>query len=339
MNKIVVAAMPLLLIWTLVTSVGCDRRADEVKARVSWIAENLNKDLEGMRASTVAFVAEAAKLYSHLDQYDLSTQGMDVKEGGVFDTFAGNKFYYKTVEAGASVYASPLKPVDDRLKKAIKTILHLEGPLKASYEAHQDLLNASFFGVHEPSSIAILYPFQDVVSHLPPGLDLHVLEWYTRGLNSSGQSLWSKGPFVSLYGGWVEDLAAPVVVEGRTVGVQVMIVGMEMVKAKYITKEAEQVFLLGPDLTLVAANASAQKALGLRVLEDIDYVKQMKENSFAPAVYQLSDPGQTEGLRSVASKIHAGEASFEASVAGTDWRFFVGSVKETGFYVVGFLQK
>jgi hypothetical protein len=330
------------LVAVLILSLGlvsCDNRADLLRVKVTKIADSLSTSFTSIRESEEEFVKNASDVYSHLDRYDLSTNHMDVKDGGIFDTFEGNKYYYKTVKEGASFYVSPMKPVNGTIRRAVRAMQLVEKDFRDSYEKNSDLLTGNFFGVHEPTSIGMLYPWIDVISQLPPGIDFHIFEWYTRGLQSNGETIWAKGPFVSLLYGWVEDIAAPVKVAGKSIGAIVMPVGIDKVNVRYFKNEPENLFLLGHDLTLVAANAPARRALTLKVIEDVDYVKQMKENSFATAAYRLSDPNQPPLIQSVAKKIASGDKSFEETDGRSIWVFFVGDVKETGFYTVGFLKK
>ncbi len=334
--------LPTAVFWMLVLGsvlASCDNRADLLKAKVDKVAGSLSASFASIRESEEDFIKTASDVYSHLDRYNLSPKHMDVKDGGIFDTFEGNKYYYKTVKEGASFYVSPMKPMNDTIRRAVGAVQLLEQPFKKSYDKNSDLLTGNFFGVHAPTSIGMLYPWIDVVSQVPPGIDFHIFEWYTRGIQSTGETIWSKGPFVSLLYGWVEDIAAPVRVGGKSLGAIVMPVGIDKVNEKYFKNETENLFLLGHDLTLVAANSPARRALKLKVIEDIDYVKQMKENSFASTAYQLSDPNQSALIQAVAKKISSGEKSFEESEGGATWVFFVGDVKETGFYTVGFLKK
>lgn len=330
----------ILLVFCLVTAVSCDNRAQKTKVAVDAVAQGLSLGFASIRQTADAYIHQAGEVYANLDRYDLATDKMDTSAGGIFESFSGNKYYYKTVKEGAAFYSSPMKAVGDQIRREIRIMQQLEGSLEASFKKHTDLVALAFFGIHEPTSIAMLYPWVDVVSFLPPGLDFRVLEWYTRGLEASGRALWSKEPFISLYGGWVFDLSAPLAVDGKTKGVMVMTVHMKNVEEKFFKPETENLFLLGKELTLVVANEPARKALNLKVIEDVDYVKQMKENAFAPASYKLSDPSQSEGLRMVGTLIAEGKTVFDQTIEGVMWSFVVGEVAdETGFRVVGFYQK
>ncbi len=313
---------------------GCQNNG--VKTAAADVAAGVSNSLISVRESAQKFAVAAEHVYSHLDQYDLSTKGMDVKDGGIFDTFQNNTYYYKTKHEGASYYVSPMKPVNDVVRRAVKTMQYLEGDIQSSYEKNGDIMALAFFGVHQPQSVGILYPWVDVVSFLPPQLEIKAMEWYTRGLASNGEAKWSNGPFVSFYAGWIEDVAVPVRVDGAVTGVIVLAISLEKLKAKYFANRTENLLLLGPDLTVFVATPSARKALPIQVVEAFDYTKQLKMNTSPSEGYRLSDNTQPAGMADVARAIAAGQTTVEKRLGGKDWTFYSEEVKETHFYVVGF---
>jgi hypothetical protein len=316
---------------------GCQN--SDLKVKVAGVASQLSANLTSVRESAETFAKAAETVYGHLDRYNLSTKGMDVKDGGIFDTFQNNSYYFKTVKDGASYYASPMKPVDDTVRRPIRIMQQLEGDIKKAYDTNGDVMALAFFGVHEPMSLGMVYPWVDVVSFLPPKLQIKGMEWYTRGLSSTGPAKWSNGPFVSFYAGWIEDVAVPVIVNGGVQGVIVLATSLEKFRAKYFLPQTINLFMLGPDDTVFIANPAAKKALDLKVIEGFDYVKQLQNNSSPSDGFRLSDSSQPEGLPEVAKAIAAGKTEIEQRVAGKDWIFYVSPVPETGFRVVGFGQR
>jgi len=319
--------------WTLLLA-GCQN--SQLKTEVADVAAKMSANLVAVREAAQSFAAAAQNLYSHLDRVDLSTKGMDVRDGGVFDTFQNNTYYFKTLRKGASYYVSPMKPVDDTVRRAVRAMQHLEGDIQSSYEKNGDVMALAFFGVHEPMSVGMLYPWVDVISFLPPALQIRQMEWYQRGLASSGSARWSNGPFVSFYSGWIEDVAVPVLVDNQVRGVIVLATSLEKFKAKYFAGQPENLLLLGSDLTVFVANDAARKALPIKVVEDFDYTKQLKVNSSPSEGYHLSDDTQPSGLKALADAVTKGETQITETVAGKRWTFYVSLIKEPRFYVVGF---
>jgi hypothetical protein len=319
-----------------ITLAGCQ---GDLPTKVADVTSKLSANFSSVGQAAKKFAQSAEQVYANLDKYDLSPKGLDVKDGGIFDTFENNTYYYKTVAKGASYYASPMKPVDDTLRREIRILQQIEKPLEDAYVEDADTLAIAFYGVHQPTSIAMLIPWADVISFFPPNIDLRNLEWYQRGLKSHGEVRWAQKPFVSFYRGWVEDVAVPIFDKSDVRGVAVLAASLEKINTKYFAARTDDLVLLGPDLTPFAASPSARTDLPLQVAKDFDYTKQLKTNPPANDDYRLSAPQQPIGLQHVAAKIEAGQTSFEEEVEGHQYRFYVGTIKEPRFYVVGFVRE
>ncbi len=123
-------------LWAVAAAfiLGSCGQADLVRVKVDSIAQKLSDNLATVRTSEEEFVRAADEVYAKLDRQTLQTKGMDVKDGGVFDTFQGNTYYYKTAHEGASFYVSPMKPVDDGLRRQVRAMQLVEPLLKTAYE-------------------------------------------------------------------------------------------------------------------------------------------------------------------------------------------------------------
>lgn len=327
-----------LILFSFVLT-GCGLRFQATQKAVEKTASAINTDFENIRKAEETMVKQIEDVYANTNKLDLSINHMDVKDGGVFATFDKNLYYYNTNKGGVSYYCSPGKPVDNTIRREIRMMQYMEPYLEQAQKTDPDIISLAFYAIHKPTSIGMLYPWFDVVSIFPPGLQFTMFDWYNRGFQSSGAALWSKLPFVSLAAGWIIDVAAPVKMNGITKGATVLSIDLAKVNTKFIKKQKNNLMLLGPDLTLVAANNSAKNSLNLKIIEDIDYVQQMKENKFAADQYKLSDASQSPEMQAVASKILSGSKKFEQTINGKTYQFTVSDIKEVGFYLVGFTLK
>jgi hypothetical protein len=89
-------------------------------------------------------------------------------------------------------------------------------------------------------------------------------------------------------------------------------------------------------MTLMYLSDAARGALDLHVLEDFNYTRQMKENTFVPAQFKLSDSSQRPEIRALADMIMSGQDRFDLTIKGTMYRFYAAPVSETGYWLVGF---
>ncbi len=329
MLRILSSACLVLALSSCGTAVRESR--DEVKA----VAERMQSGFSAVRAAEDAMAAAIEAVYARGASLDLSVDGMDAKDGGIFATFEGGKYYYKTIKSGCSYYCSPMGKVTDEIRREIRTMGYFEGALQAAWDALPPYLSIVFYGVHEPTSIGVMAPWMDVVSLFPPALPFTVFEWYRRGLASPGPGLWAALPFADLGNGWVIDLAKPIKAAGKTKGVAVISVFMMKASDYYLGKAKTPLLLLASDSTLMGASPSARTAFALAPLEDTALLKQLSANSFAPASQRLSDPSRAPEIRALATRVLAGDSGFEATIGLSRWTVESARVPEIGFYLVG----
>ncbi|MGC4092684.1 MAG: hypothetical protein QM756_33350 [Polyangiaceae bacterium] len=317
---------------------SCHSERAELRKAVDGTAASIEAEMVGVRKALGALSAEIRDTYDKEATLDLTTSKLDAADGGPFKSFEDGKFYVKSERKGASFYVSPWKPDDEPLKRTLRFLLYTE-PALVRASTSSELLRMTFYGVHEPQSIAMLCPWFDTVSNFPPGLDLRNFEWYRRGLESSGRALWSAAPFTDLANGWVVDLAEPVISHGAHRGVGVISVSMAKLNQKYLSQEKANLLLLGSDLTLLGQTPSARATSGLHELELVTLLQQTKENTFVPGRFKLDDATQPADAKELARRVKSGASDFELGLGGQQRRFAVARVGETGFFVIGFRNR
>jgi len=222
------------------------------------------------------------------------------------------------------------------MKREIAAMHRLEPTLESAWESARNLLNIAFYGVHEPTSIGMLYPYVDVVSIFPPGLDFTAFDWYSRGISAPGAPRWSEAPFIDLGTGWMMDVAMAVSAGGRPKGVAVLSIPTRKLVARALpARTAEALAILGRDTAVVGATSRATELLGVRAIEDADFLRQAKVNRLAEDKNKLVGGAYPEELGAVAARIAAGEESFIARLGPARLRFIVARSPETGFIVLG----
>lgn len=327
---------PLLLSAGLAVAalVSCDGRPEATRQAVSATADAVNAEFVALRQADETLVADVAALYGKIDTLDLSTKGMDVSEGGIYASFRGNQYYYKTVPQAACLYCSPGRPVDEAIKKQAKFLEYVQPFLQKAQQVSPLALTA-FYGVQEPVTLALIAPWRDVVSVLPPGLTLSMFEWCNRGLKSPGPAVWSAQPFADLSAGWVMDVSAPVRVGGEVKGVTVISADLAKVAGRFIKPQKEALVLMGPDTTVVGISPAAEAVLRVPALEAMDYLKQIKENTFAPGKYRIADPSQNQDLQILGQNLIQGKDGFEAQIGGQRFLVVQKVLPENRMVVVG----
>jgi len=315
--------------------VSCQRGLEETRNAVATTAAAVDAEFTAVRVAEEHLVTALSTLYETKATLDLSTQGMDVAEGGLYQSFPGDKYYYKSQVRPTALYVSTGRPATAEVKAQVKFFEFLEPSLVAATHA-SDLLTVSFYGVQRPTTVALMAPWADVVSTLPPGIDVTMFEWYTRGLHSAGRPVWSSAPFTDLTTGWVMDVSAPVKASGEDEGVAVLSVNLEKLSRKYLAAQTLPLLLAGHDGTVVGITPSAQALLGIQALEAVDYLRQKRENTFAPGKYKWGDPSQTAEVQALGRLVAEGRPEFELNLGGKAYTVVQKAVPETQMVVVGF---
>lgn len=312
---------------------GCGTRG--LARQVQDTAEKLNQDYITIRTALEELNRAVTRIYNHPEELDLTPRGVDVSEGGLFTAFEGNKFYYKITNSGAAYYLSPLRPVDDSMKQAIRQAGYAEPALEKAHAAMPGLINTAYLGFSTPYTLALLYPWIDVVSVFPPGIPMEVFEWFRAGMALEKGPAWSPVPFTDLYSGWVMDVYMPVKKAGTNISLTLVSTSLRKAVIKYLEPSRYALLLLGPELSLLGVSAPARDILELKVLEDIDYVRQMKENTFIRDEFKLDHAGQTPVLQELAGAIRKGDSTLRIKEGGYTYHFVIARIPETGLYLVG----
>lgn len=327
----------LILVSLVLAVPGCTDLEKENAKVLDQVAGDIDREFQTIRTANDNLKAAIDTLYKERSSLDLATDRLDVADGGVFQLFDGYNFYYKTVKEGASYYISPQKPLTQDIKTEVRFLQYVEPALAKAGEASPWIATA-FYGIEKPITMAMFYPHADVISFFPPGLPVGIFEFFQRGMKSSGESLWSSKPFTDLARGWVMDVAAPTISQDNKAGVATISVSLAKMNTEYIRKLESPVLVLSKEGTLVGASAKAKSLLKVQMLEDYDYVKQMKENTFAPEVLNLSHESQPLSVRAIASQIQSGASSFLQDINGQKYGFLVKKLQEVDFTVVLFYR-
>ncbi len=285
------------------------------------------------------FAGKVNQVYRNLDNYDLSIDKLDVSQGGVFTTFQDNKFYYKVTNTGAAYYLCPGGPVTPDMKLEIKKAGYTEQAMMTAFENNKDLLNSVFVGFASPYNLGLLYPWYDVISIFPPNMQIKDFQWYKNGLSALTKPAWISAPFTDLFNGWVMDIGMAISVAGKPIGVTEISMSLKKLVNKHLTGSSYALMMLGQDLSLLGITAKVKEILPVKVLEDIDYTRQMKDNTFIKDEFKLDHPDQSSLLRDLAQAIKKGLKVYQVKQGNKNYYFAISRVEETGFYVVGVMVK
>lgn len=321
----------LLLIMALVTSCGPGGEHQVASARS--LADKWNGDFRLMQTSLEELRKTVENLYDKAGSLDLDVNSMDAPKGPF--KFLNNVFYYKESDPdNAVVAATGAFPVDRDLKKEI-LLLEYAKPALIGIKKNSPATNISW--IITVKSIGIGYPNFDFLSAIPQKLDLSQTFWFKMASPEQDPekvTVWSKEPFAAMTGqGWYKTVAAPLYHHGRFMGIVSSDALIKEVVANDLRQSKDMLFVVTKDSLLLGATASALKILGLKVLEDFDYLKQMRENAFAPDIFRLNWDKNSPEITTLGSQLKTTK-DFEQSIQGKNYHFTVFDVPVGGFNVV-----
>lgn len=317
------------LLWS------CGPGGERQKASAQALADKWNGDFQKMQTSLEVLRKTVEDLYDRQDQLTLNVDSMDAPKGPY--KYLNHVFYYKENDPdNAVVAATGAYPVDRELKKEI-LLLENAKPALMSIKKNSPATNISW--IITVKSIGIGYPYFDFLSAIPQKLDLSQTFWFKMAapeLNPGKLTVWSKEPFAAMTGqGWYKTVAAPVYHLGQFMGIVSSDALIKEVVANDLRQSSDMIFVVTRDSLLLGATPSALKVLGLRVLEDFDYLKQMRENAFAPDSFRLNWEKNSSEITALGSRLKT-LGDFDHKLQGKDYHFASYDVPVGGFTVVTF---
>jgi hypothetical protein len=322
---------------------SCANPAKDLKLTLKKTAADMNVDFVKCRTYSTDLHDKIVKAYeTGFDAADISK--MDEKNGGDHASFKTDMYYKKkTNDDDITVLATGFAPVTDKIKKEIKTFETLLGDdLRMKVKDNQILYSIGFFSVK--SEFTVQYPFVDMVSAIPPKLDILKPKFAANAIpknNPKGEIIWDKDVIFSMAGGGlIISITSPVYIKDEFTAFTIVAPSMPNLLKKYnIEDSKDYILLLSPSTMVIGASSVCANALKLTILKPFDYVQQLKTNPQAAEDYKLTFEKKTEGLQSIGKNILAGKTVFDAKVEGKNYAVVAEKIDEVNFYLVGLAKK
>lgn len=320
--------LPLALI------ISCGPDLDALRKETQSLAAKLDQDFETMKNAVSELDLFVENLYAHKEDYDLSTAEMDDPKGPF--KFLDKVFYYKDKdELECVVAATGAVPVDQRIKASIRLLENARGQLIVTKKKSPAI---AISWILTKDSVGLAYPSFDYLSAIPQKLDLSQMFWFKMAspeVNPAKSAVWTQEPFVDLAGrGWFKTIASPIYDGSEFIGIATSDAVIKDVIRTHLAESKAALFVVSGESLLLGQSKLAAPVLGLKVLEDFDYLKQMKDNAFAPDAFKLSYGKNPPEIRAVGESLSKG-VEFELPINGKKYHFVVSKAAEPGFFVVG----
>jgi len=351
---------------------GHNKSTKETRQEVMRLAKKIDLAFVTTRKNTMIRKSIIERAYENMDKYDLSTEGMDVSEGGTYKWFE-DYLYYSTkdmfngkgminlLSSEAGLYIDPeleYKPENaskarkiakdgselSEIKKEIRLWEHI---IVKVMNAGKDPGYSEFVFFANPRLwLCIFSMYYDYASTINPRLTQEMLmgmEWLVNGApfgNPEGVPKWTKDVFASLTGeGWVINISVPMYAHGRYTGlVNSNLYPMEIAKKEF-RNHSEQLIFMSPSASLLGISKSAKKVLDVKELHDFDYVEQMKKNVFVQDEFKLTHESQKPYTQEIGRKTLAGKKEFDVKIKEKSYTVIVSDIPEVHFFVVGLVEK
>lgn len=320
---------------------------DNLKKSVSNISSTMTGHIEDMRNINTEFANTVEKLYATAKWDEIDISKMDVEDGGEYKLFQG-KMYYR---ANADKKDIPLlvsmgsMDLNDNIKKVLKLYEGIGNELKEKYNSHKYASRISFISLNGE---AISYPFLDAPSAFPVGLDFSQLPWYKDAMTNNKEKGKFDYPVVATGpDGWVISILKGIYVNGEPIGeLNCDILLLKMITS-LVADETNMVIIAYKDTIVFGASKPARKTLGVKVLEQFDYLELMKENpdlNIADTL-KLVNKDQSAGLQKL-GKIILNEKQIDKDekleLNGKSYNVIIEKVdvepeKGISFFVIGLL--
>jgi len=348
------------------------KRTKETRQEVMRLAKKIDQAFVTARKNTVIRKGIVERAYENMDKYDLSIEGMDVSEGGIYKWFEDYLYYptkdkfdgkgmicYLNSETG--LYLDPefeYRPENAHKARKIakdgpeiveiKKLIRLwEYFLVEVVEAGEDTGYTEFVYCAAPRLYLHLFSmYFDIPSAANPRFTQEIImntEWMINGTqygNPEGVPKWTKDAFSGMNGeGWIENVSVPAYAHGKYIGlINNNIYPIEISKKDFKTHDQRLIFL-GSSTSLLGTSESAKKLLGVKELHDFDYVEQMKINALVQDEFKLTHEKQQPYTREIGKNIMAGKKEFDVKIKGKSYTVLVADIPEVHFFVAGLVEK
>lgn len=362
-----------LFFMILLVLTSCENRKDiEVEEETARIANLLEEYAVTSRENSLRREKVIVDAYENKERYDLSVDDLDVKNGGVYDWFEDYIYYpindvfdgkamINLLVCNEGMYIDPekyeYKP--ENFDKAIKLtpespeFITVQKEIKLWNLIVMDVLNAGkdhgyskFMYWCNPALWLQAFSFHfDYISSVNADWTQEILgnaEWCKDGSwgNLDKELRWGKKAFTGFAGeGWIISHSKPMYANGKYIGfINNNLYPLEFVN-KHIAKNEYSIILIDPNTALMGTSSSAKDLFKLEELEDFDYLKQMKENTFVEEELYLNHESQESYTNEMANRVLNGDKQFEIDIEGTKYITFVKDISEIDFYVIGLSKK
>lgn len=307
---------------------ACDHGSEIDREYLKTLAERIN----------VAFV-EAREAVENLTVFTQGLLADPDRYPGLYPVtryrYSRSHVYDTPEEDGhCEVWASGHIPIGAVEKVRIRVLEHLCPELKSAFHRLR-LIDSLVLTTYD--SIAMAYPYADMIAYMRPGLDLTKI-WITCRTAGSKQNpdrktLWVD-PYIDALGrGYVISVVTPVYLNDFLEAFLRADISADAVSETFLSPSPKNLMIVTRTSVPVAVNKGAQAIINLRGLEKYHYFHQQPENRSADPFLRMDQSG-SESVRAIGAWISGPADEAQFVISGSMYRFVREAIPETGWFVV-----
>ncbi len=324
----------ILFILLMFYQAACTNKIMKLRDEVNTIAYGLNQEFTALQEAVLKNDQFVENLFKNQSGYKLEIEYMDVAEGGRYKYFDNIQYYNPVDDGNPVVLATGFVPVDDTVKRKIKL---LEYAFPSLISTKDESISITTTWIQTKDSIAVGYPFMDIISQVQARLDLSSTLWYqlvVEDVNPQRDPVWVQEPFIGIVGqGWLMTCVSPIYHDNSMEGIATADMVLDPVINKYLSNSSQILLLISAETILVGASGLAKKILNPQLLESPFYLKQGDSIQFAGSDLKLVN-SKIEGFKELGELVK-GKNEFSILIENTKYSVIVKEIPEVGFFLIG----
>ncbi len=326
----------------IITVPGCDSWYGNMKNDVTRVTKDLQSGFQKEKDILLEFKKLIIETITNpnIDKIDISK--MDEKNGGQFYLF--NKIMYGThyksdVSNELFLWSEGTSPLTDLKKKKMMAINLIKDKYIDLFKKSPFIVSLAFVSVSNVD-IHSNYPYFDLMSILPPSLDFSQFDWFKTYVNYGKDKVVLIPPTISLVWGIVQTPGTGIYIGDLLIGEVHSDYPILSIFEDEMKKIKSKVFITYKDGDVFGASRAAKEALGLKLMLDYYYVKQLKENPRFSDDFKLTSnkQGNSPDIRKLADLLkpeNAGKDNLTIIINNRKYRVYISEIKENGYFIVG----
>lgn len=333
-----------LVVTILIFSCG-NKKVDELKTAVDETTKKMAKSFSQLAKINEKNANKLQDILENPENYDLSTNKLDIENGGNFAWFGDWMYWSKKdlFDNSNVIYIDCEKPHDDNeaIKRMIKMFViarssmqDIEYPFGITTNLFMDTKIGDFL-TNQPK-----YDCESALPNLPPGLSQ--FPWYSNvneENNPNKKSIWGDIAINMVNGKWSIPVSFPVYNKDKFSGVALTSVNLIEMSDAYFEEVKQNLFFVGSKLSVLDITESVKDEININYATDFYMIDQLKDNPQLTEQLKLTDKSQPAGIQALGKKINNGETEFSNVIGENSYFFYINKIEGPGIYVVGFVKE